>query len=39
MSDPLISAGVTLSKFLNISASFAVVGTLLAMAFLLLDTE
>ena len=39
MSDPLISAGVTLSKFLNISASFAVVGTLLALAFLLLDTE
>ena len=39
MSDSLISAGVTLSKFLNISASFAVVGTLLAMAFLLLDTE
>lgn len=39
MSDPLISAGVTFSKFLNISASFAVVGTLLAMAFLVLDTE
>ena len=39
MTDPLISAGVTFSKFLNISASFAVVGTLLAMAFLLLDTE
>ena len=39
MSGPLISAGVTFSKFLNISASFALVGTLLAMAFLLLDTE
>jgi cytochrome c oxidase assembly factor CtaG/putative copper export protein len=39
MTDPLISAAVTFSKFLNISASFAVVGTLLAMAFLLLDTE
>jgi putative copper resistance protein D len=39
MSGPLISACVTFSKFLNITASFAVVGTLLAMAFLLLDTE
>lgn len=39
MTGPLISAGVTFSKFLNITASFAVVGTLLAMAFLLLDTE
>ncbi len=39
MTGPLISAGVTFSKFLNITASFAVVGTLLAMAFLLLDSE
>ena len=39
MSGPLISACVTFSKFLNITASFAVVGTLLAMAFLLLDTD
>ena len=39
MSGPLISACVTFSKFLNITASFAVVGTLLAMAFLLLDSE
>ena len=39
MSGPLISACVTFSKFLNITSSFAVVGTLLAMAFLLLDSE
>jgi len=39
MSGPLISACVTFSKFLNITASFAVVGTLLAMAFLLLDSD
>jgi cytochrome c oxidase assembly factor CtaG/putative copper export protein len=39
MTEPLVSAFVTISKFLNITASFAVVGTLLAMAFLLLDTE
>jgi putative copper resistance protein D len=39
MTGPLISACVTFSKFLNITASFAVVGTLLAMAFLLLDSE
>ncbi len=39
MSGPLISACVTFSKFVNITASFAVVGTLLAMAFLLLDSD
>jgi putative copper resistance protein D len=39
MSGPLISACVTFSKFLNITASFAVVGTLLAMGFLLLDSD
>ena len=39
MSGPLISACVTFSKFINITASFAVVGTLLAMAFLLLDSD
>jgi putative copper resistance protein D len=39
MTGPLISACVTFSKFLNITASFAVVGTLLSMAFLLLDSE
>jgi putative copper resistance protein D len=39
MSGQLISACVTFSKFLNITASFAVVGTLLAMAFLLLDSD
>ncbi len=39
MTGPLISACVTFSKFLNITASFAVIGTLLAMAFLLLDSE
>lgn len=39
MIGPLISAGITFSKFLNIAASFAVVGILLAMAFLLLDSE
>lgn len=39
MSGPLISACVTFSKFVNITASFALVGTLLAMAFLLLDSD
>ncbi len=39
MSGPLISACVTFSKFVNITASFTVVGTLLAMAFLLLDSD
>jgi len=39
MSGPLISACVTFSKFINITASFAVVGTLLAMGFLLLDSD
>ncbi|MCX6437928.1 MAG: cytochrome c oxidase assembly protein [Actinobacteria bacterium] len=39
MTGPLISACVTFSKFINITASFAVIGTLLAMAFLLLDSE
>jgi len=39
MTGSLISACVTFSKFLNTTASFIVVGTLLAMAFLLLDSE
>ena len=39
MTGPLIGACLTFSKFLSITASFVVVGSLLAMAFLLLDTE
>ncbi len=38
-SAPFISAFITTSKFINVTASFAVIGVLLSMTFLLLDSE